>query len=86
MTEKTWRWDSDHRCHAYCEPDSSLVFEGSGVRYVGWCSDVGFGGGYTIGYQTIDEFLTDGPLDESMPAALVAEIAAYLAAALRRRK
>jgi hypothetical protein len=74
----TWRWDSDHRCCPGCPPDSSLVFEGNGVRYVGWCSDVGFGGGYTIGYQTVDEFLSQEPLDEKMPAALVAEIRAYL--------
>ncbi|GAA3751008.1 hypothetical protein GCM10022225_39230 [Plantactinospora mayteni] len=78
MEKKTWRWDSDHRCHDDCAPDSSLDFEGDQVRYVGWCSDVAFGGGYTIGCQTVEEFLTQDPLDEKMPAALVAEIRAYL--------
>ncbi|MFF7250636.1 hypothetical protein ACFZBU_43010 [Embleya sp. NPDC008237] len=78
---KTWRWESDHRCCPTCPPDSSLVYEGGEVRYLGWCSDIGFGGGYTIGVQTIDEFVTRGPLDETMPPALIAEIRAYLTAA-----
>jgi len=78
---RTWQWDSDHRCCADCPPDSSLVYDGGEVRYVGWCSDVSFGGGYTIGRQSVDEFLTRGPLDEQMPASLIAEIRAYLTVA-----
>jgi hypothetical protein len=51
---------------------------------MGACADVSFGGGYTIGFQTVAEFLDHGPLDEQLPAALVEEIRADLVEHLRR--
>ena len=75
---KRWEWDSDQQCCSGCPPYSSLEIVGNEVCYYGWCSDVGFGGGYTIARQPVDEFLTQGPLDEKLPAAQVAEIRAYL--------
>jgi hypothetical protein len=78
MANETWRWASDYRCCPGCPPDISVIFDGNGLHYAGWCSDVSFGGGYSIGSQTIDEFLTRGPLDAKMPVPLIAEIRAHL--------
>jgi hypothetical protein len=51
--------------------DNRLVYEGS-------CADVGFGGEYAIGCQSVDEFLDSGPLDASLPPAVVDDLRRYL--------
>ncbi|MDG4788000.1 hypothetical protein O7626_18995 [Micromonospora sp. WMMD1102] len=53
----------------------------NGLLYTGYHdnpSDPAHDGGYTIGFQTVDEFLDRGPLDEQLPAADAEEIRAYL--------
>lgn len=79
--ERSWHWrvESDPRQYGW-RSDKTVDLGRNGLRYTGDVNDPSWGGGYTIGFQTIAEFLEQGPLDEQLPPELVAEIRLYLLA------
>lgn len=80
---RSWHWYVEEDPGLRCPADKTITLGANGLSYVGDCHHPNWGGGYTIGFQTIAEFLEQGPLDEQLPAALVAEIRAWLLAHVR---
>jgi hypothetical protein len=76
--DRSWEWSSGcgARPDEGCSGTKTISLDDDDLVYRGFCCDVGFGGGYGIGSQTVSEFVNDGPLDEQVPAALVEEIRA----------
>jgi hypothetical protein len=64
-------------CHPSCPGDVTVMLGPAGLTYAGFCCAPGYGGGFTIGTQPVDEFLDNGPL-RPLPADIVDEIRAYL--------
>lgn len=77
VPERSWDWtvNDDPACFSV---EKTITLGANGLSYMGWCDNPCYGGGYTIGFQTVDEFLERGPLDEQLPSALVEEIRGYL--------
>jgi hypothetical protein len=59
-----------------CRGTKAISLDDGGLVYTGWCGNVSFGGGYAIGSQAVDEFVSAGPHDEGVPGALVEKIRA----------
>lgn len=62
-----WQWVL-HRDHWI-----ELDLGGAGLTYKGFDYSVPAGGGYMAGFQSVDQFLEDGPLND-MPEAIAAEV------------
>ena len=86
--EPSWRWaapgnssaqasQTSGGCYPSCPVDVTVTLGPAGLLYVGFCCSPAYGGGYTIGVQTVAEFLDRGPL-RPFPPELVEEIRAYL--------
>jgi hypothetical protein len=73
MPKKTWKW------YLYGSDDHwmDLEIESSGLRYIGtdWSSQSG--GAYFGGFQSFDEFLRDGPIN-NMPEKIANELRNHL--------
>lgn len=67
-----WRWDLED--NHWIE----LKLTDVGLSYTGWDWTLQSGGGYMAGFQSVDEFLRDGPLKE-MPESIAAGVRHALA-------
>ncbi len=76
--ERSWRWDAGEDPHIG-NVEKTITLRANGLSYTGWGDDPIIGGGYSIGFQPVAEFLQRGPLAEGeVPAGIVEEIRAYL--------
>jgi len=75
---KKWMWTVENDPNLDCEVDKYVEVVPHGLLYTGNCWHPNWGGGYTIGSQTTEEFLRDGPLNHQMPDNIAADIRAYL--------
>jgi len=64
-------------CYPSCHGDVTVMLGPAGLTYAGFCCAPGHGGGFTIGTQSVDEFLDSGPL-RPLPADTVEEIRVYV--------
>jgi len=88
--EPSWHWEAPGDpsaqpsqtlggCLPSCPGDVTVTLGPAGLLYTGFCCSPAYGGGYTIGAQTVAEFLDRGPL-KPLPPELVEEIRAHLTA------
>jgi hypothetical protein len=74
-----WTWNSG--CCQFpgsnCYGATTITLARGRLEYRGFCADPGFGGGYWIDDQEIDNFLANGP-SEPVPDRIVAQIRAAL--------
>jgi hypothetical protein len=76
--ERSWHWDAGEDPHIG-NVEKTITLEAGGLSYSGWGDDLIIGGGYSIGDQSVAEFLQHGPLaEEDVPAGIVEEIRGYL--------
>lgn len=82
MTEptKSWSWHVTEDPGLGCAADKSVTASAGGLEYSGFCYHPNWGGAYTIGAQTVAEYLERGPLAEQLPDELAAEIRTWLLA------
>jgi hypothetical protein len=73
---RSWQWPAGccTSADASCHGTKTISLDNNLLVYAGFCADVSFGGGYSIGCQTVDEFLENGPLSQQVPEKLVEEI------------
>lgn len=78
--EHTWYVDLDPNLQ--CPSHKLATRAENGISYSGDCLHPNWGGGYGIGFQTFEAFLSEGPqaLNLQMPATIEAEIRASLLA------
>lgn len=77
-SERSWRWDAGAD-PSVGKVEKTITLRANGLSYTGWGDDLVIGGGYSIGFQSVAEFLQRGPLaEEEVPAGIVEEIRAYL--------
>lgn len=75
---RSWSWYVEEDPGLGCPADKTVSLTRNGLSYVGNCYHPNWGGGYTIGSQTYDGFVNEGPLAEQMPEAMAAEIRAHV--------
>lgn len=71
--ERSWKWEADEDT-SIGDVTKTITLDERGLSYTGWGSDPIIGGGYTIGFQTVAEFLEHGPLDEGVPTKIAEAI------------
>src|SRR6185369_4351070 len=81
---RSWTWHIDDEPGFRRPVDKTIVFDGDRLFYRAWVDDVGWGGDYTIGWQTVAEFLAAGPLDDQIPPALLEEVRAAVSGGVDR--
>ncbi|MEU7875745.1 hypothetical protein [Dactylosporangium sp. NPDC049140] len=80
MDTGSWTWESGCCSRGgdggtSCRGTTTLSLAGDRLEYRGFCADPGFGGGYWIAEQPVDDFLARGParpLPEDVVAAVTA--------------
>lgn len=77
---RSWTWYVPLDPHLRCPAEKTVELGRNGLSWTGDCHHPNWGGGYTIGSQTFEQFLRDGPLNEQMPATVEAELRAHLLA------
>ena len=65
----TWHFTENHWMDLYIDP--------AGLKYFGTTWDCQSGGGYTGGFQTFDQFIAEGPI-QNMPDEMSKEVTNYL--------
>lgn len=76
--ERSWRWDAGEDPHIG-NVEKTITLRANGLSYTGWGDEPIIGGGYSIGFQPVAEFLQRGPLaEQEVPAGIVEEIRAYV--------
>jgi hypothetical protein len=78
VPRRGWGWKADP--NDSWSDDIGVETTPDGLFFDGFVHNPNWGGGYTIGLQTYDAFLSGEPLDASMPENIRAEIREHLAA------